>query len=151
MQIAVSTFAHFVAFSNQSSGKVYSHMEKVHGVKTFVCDFCKFTTKNRISMYNHTTKYCRKLRMMEKTGKDKDTKTKKSLTPIYVPDRKGGAKKYKCTECTFLAGSSGAVYKHMSEVHQMAKFSCSYCKFSTGNKTSMYNHRTRYCRKLKEK
>ena len=97
----------FCSFSNQSSGKVYSHMEKVHGVKTFVCDFCKFTTKNQISMYNHTMKYCRKLRMMEKMEKDKDMKTKKGLTPIYVPDRNGGAKKYKCTECTFLAGVVG--------------------------------------------
>ena len=135
-------------FTAKSSGKVHVHMVDNHNILLLVCEYCKFTTKNSTSMYNHKTKYCQKI------GKDKkqqNMKTEEMKTPTHVHTTRGQSQRYKCKYCSFVAGSSGAVYKHMSDKHNMEKFLCTYCNFSTGNKTSMYNHKTRYCRKLKEK
>ena len=120
---------------------MYSHKVDEHKLEKLVCNFCKFTTKNSTSMHNHKKRYCAKV-------KGKATGKKKMESPLYADTEKG--KRYKCRECIFVAGSSGAVYKHMADMHGMSKFTCSYCKFSTGNKTSMYNHTTRYCRRLKK-
>ena len=49
-------------FVGKSLGKVYSHMADAHGMVNFTCDYCKFTTKNKTSFYNHNTRYCRKLK-----------------------------------------------------------------------------------------
>ena len=49
-------------FVGKSTGKVYSHMVDAHGMANFTCDYCKFTTKNKTSFYNHNTRYCRKLK-----------------------------------------------------------------------------------------
>ena len=135
-------------FTAKSLGKVHVHMVDNHNISLLVCEYCKFTTKNSTSMYNHKTKYCRKI------GKDKkqqNMKTEEMKTPTHVHTTRGQSQRYKCKYCSFVAGSSGAVYKHMSDEHNMEKFLCTYCNFSTGNKISMYNHKTHYCHKLKEK
>ena len=44
-------------YVGKSTGKVYSHMTDAHGMANFTCDYCKFTTKNKTSFYNHSTKY----------------------------------------------------------------------------------------------
>ena len=49
-------------FSGGSSGVVYSHMNKEHGMEKFVCSYCHFATGNKTSMYNHSTRYCRALK-----------------------------------------------------------------------------------------
>ena len=135
-------------FTSKSLGKVYSHMVDNHNVSKLVCEFCKFSTKNSTSMYNHTMKYCQKISgETRKQNKQRKTKMK---SPIHVQTAKGQSQKYKCNYCAFMAGSSGAVYKHMSDQHNMDKFLCTYCNFSTGNKTSMYNHKTQYCHELKK-
>ena len=127
-------------FTAKSSGKVYSHMVDNHNVSKLVCEYCKFSTKNSTSMYNHTMKYCWKI--SGETRKQKKERKTKMKSPIHVQTAKGQSQKYKCNYCAFMAGSSGAVYKHMSDQHNMDKFLCTYCNFSTGNKTSMYNHKT---------
>ena len=127
-------------FTAKSSGKVYSHMVDNHNVSKLVCEYCKFSMKNSTSMYNHTTKYCRKI---TREGRKQNKQRKKEMkSPIHVQTPKGQSQKYKCNYCAFFTGSSGAVYKHMSDQHNMDKFLCTYCNFSTGNKTSMYNHKT---------
>ena len=125
-----------------SLGNVYSHMVDIHNISKLVCEYCKFSMKNSTSMYNHTTKYCPKI--SGETRKQKKERKTKMKSPIHVQTAKGQSQKYKCNYCAFIAGSSGAVYKHMSDLHNMDKFLRTYCNFSTGNKTSMYNHKTRY-------
>ena len=138
-------------FTGKSSGIVHSHMVDVHKLQKLVCGCCKFSTKNSTSFYNHTMRYCRKITQEGKDKQVKDMKSQDTKPPIHVQTLKGSGQKYKCTECNFIAGSTGAVYKHMSDLHDMSKFICSYCQFSTGNKMSMYNHKMRYCRELKDK
>ena len=104
--------------------------------------------KNSTSMYSHTMKYCQKI---TGEGKKQNKQRKKEMkSPIHVQIPKGQSPNYKCNYCAFLAGSSSAIYKHMSDQHNMDKFLCTYCNFSTGNKTSMYNHKTQYSHKLKK-
>ena len=106
-------------FTAKSSGKVHAHMVDNHNISLLVCEYCKFTTKNSTSMYNHKTKYCRKI------GKDKkqqNMKTEEMKTPMHVHTTRGQSQRYKCKYCSFVAGSSGAVYKHMSDEHNMEKF-----------------------------
>ena len=138
-------------FTGKSSGIVHSHMVDVHKLQKLVCGYCKFSTKNSTSFYNDTMRYCRKITQEGKDEQVKDIKCKQSKQPIHVQTLKGSGQKYKCTKCKFITGSTGAVYKHMSDLHDMFKFICSYCQFSTGNKMSMYNHKMRYCRELKDK
>ena len=138
-------------FTGKSSGIVHSHMVDVHKMEKLVCSYCKFSTKNSTSFYNHTTRYCRKITQEGKDKQVKDITSKDTKTPIHMQTPKGSGQKYKCTECNFITGSTGAVYKHMSNLHDMSKFMCSYCQFSTGSKTSMYNHNMQYCHELKEK
>ena len=126
-------------------------MVDVHKLKKLVCSYCKFSTKNSTSFYNHTMRYCRKITQEGKDKQAKDIKSKDTKPPIHVQTPKGSGQKYKCMECNFITGSTGVVYKHMSDLHDMSKFMCSYCQFSTGNKTSMYNHKMWYCCELKEK
>ena len=131
------------SFTAKSAGKIYSHKVDVHKVDKLVCNFCKFSTKNSTSMHNHKRLYCPKLKRKTKENQ------KEMESPIYIQTEEGH--RYKCRKCDFIAGSGGAVYKHMADFHGMEKFTCTYCKFSTGNKTSMYNHKTRYCREIQKR
>ena len=127
-------------FVGKSTGKVYSHMVDAHGMANFTCDYCKFTTKNKTSFYNHSTKYCRG-RKQEHTDENKPQIRK--LLSVSNGN-------FKCPDCDYVGKSTGKVYSHMVDAHGMANFTCDYCKFTTKNKTSFYNHNTRYCRKLKK-
>ena len=49
-------------YVGKSTGKVYSHMADAHGMANVTCNYCKFTTENKMSFYNHNTRYCRKLK-----------------------------------------------------------------------------------------
>ena len=112
-------------FTGKSLGIVHSHMVDVHKLQKLVCGYCKFSTKNSTSFYNHTTRYCRKITQEGKDKQVKDITSKDTKPPIHVQTLKGSRQKYKCTECNFIAGSTGAVYKHMSDLHDMSKFICS--------------------------
>ena len=63
-------------FTGKSSGIVHSHMVDVHKLQKLVCGYCKFSTKNSTSFYNHTTRYCRKITEERKDEQVKDIKSK---------------------------------------------------------------------------
>ena len=127
-------------YMGKSTGKVYSHMADAHGMANFTCDYHKFTTKNKTSFYNHSTKYCRG-RKQERTDENKLQIRK----PLSVSNGN-----FKCPDCDYVGKSMGKVYSHMADAHGMANFTCDYWKFTTKNKTSFYKHNTGYCRKLKK-
>ena len=127
-------------YVGKSMGKVYSHMADVPGMANFTCDYCKFTTKNKTSFYNLSTKYCRG-RKQEHTDENK---------PQICKPQSVSNGNFKCPDCDYVGKSMGKVYSHMADAHGMANFTCDYCKFTTKYKTLFNNHNTRYCRKLKK-
>ena len=53
-------FCEYCDHSGKSSGIVFVHMCKEHGIEPFKCSECKFATGNKTSFYNHITRYCKK-------------------------------------------------------------------------------------------
>ena len=78
-------------------------------------------------------------------GTSEITNTVQKRKPAYMSDGS-----FKCLECDFHAKSSGKVYSHMADEHNMDNFTCDYCKFITKNKTSLHNHKKKYCRGRKK-
>ena len=74
-------------------------------------------------------------------SEDENTET----TPKSV--QVGNKITFECRKCHFKCGSSGRVYSHMNQKHNMKKFKCSHCDFSTPNRTSLLNHVRCYCKK----
>ena len=52
-------FCQYCDHSGKSSGIVFVHMCKEHGIEPFKCSKCKFSTGNKTSFYNHITHFCR--------------------------------------------------------------------------------------------
>ena len=72
-------------FTAASAGKVYTHKVDTHKMEKLVCNFCKFTTKNSTSMYNHNKMYCPKNKRM---------------------------KQFTCSYCKFSTENKTSMYNH---------------------------------------
>ena len=81
-------------FTGKSSVIVHSHMVDVHKLQKLVCGYCKFSTKNSTSFYNHTMRYCRKITQEGKDKQVKDITSKDTKPPIHVQTPKGSRQKY---------------------------------------------------------
>ena len=53
-------FCKYCDHSGKSSGIIFAHMCKEHGIEPFKCSKYKFATGNKTSFYNHITHYCKK-------------------------------------------------------------------------------------------
>jgi KRAB domain-containing zinc finger protein len=127
---------------------ISQHIQGVHSDKTYRCDVCDFTTKNKVSLFNHkkwihasdpsakdfVCPLCPKMYSREAVLKDHIRKSHEKLK-----------KTHQCIDCDKFFHTDGLLKNHTISVHLgLTKSTCETCQkvFSTPNNLRRHQKET---------